>query len=456
MTSPRRSSSTDPAVAARSRPVRPGHALNPGRIAAASAWRLLFLAVQGGASVVLFAALGHLLSPRAFAATAVAQGVIVIAQSIGDFGLSQAAVAVLPRRIAAGGTKAELLSGAATAYIGAISLALIVTLSAVSIVPGAAAAPVAVSALASAAAVAVSGADGILRAQGDFRRPFALMAASELAGFAGVPVAAVTGSAFWTCAAVALGMGVGAAPAAAVLVSLRRASPRAQVRPFARASAPLGVSQVFIALATRVDTLLAGALAGLVAGGTFEGCWRVYQLSQYLAGGIASAAAPFIASALGAGRAVDALRLLRRLALELLGIGLLGGAVLYLLRTPIAALLAGNLGRPVAHALPALAFISPLAAVSLVAYYTLIGQEGQRRTVLMAIAAGAGVNLALAGALGADLGARGVVIGCAAGQGVTAVLLLAWFAPFARRLRRQAELAEMTAGDAPVPIRPLP
>ena len=68
----------------------------------ATTWRLAFLVIQGGSSVVLFAALGHLLSEGALAATAVAQGVIVIAQSVGDFGLSQAAVAVLPARIAAG------------------------------------------------------------------------------------------------------------------------------------------------------------------------------------------------------------------------------------------------------------------------------------------------------------------------------------------------------------------
>jgi len=405
-------------------------------MAGATAWRLVFLAVQGGSSVALFAALGHALTEPAFAATAIAQGVIVIAQSIGDFGLSQAAVTVLPARIAAGrGAPAELLAGAATAYLGATGLALLLALAAALIVPSAAAGPVAVSGLAAAAAVVVSGADGTLRSQGEFRRPVLLMAASELAGFVGVPVAALTDSAFWTCAAVALGMAAGATASAAVLLRLRRAAPSATAYPFARASLPLGVSQVFIALATRADTLLAGLVSGLVAAGTFEGCWRVYQLSQYLAGGLASAAAPFIADRLGAARVPDGLRILRRLVLRLLALGLAGGVVLYLLRTPIADVFAGALGPSVARALAPLAIVSPIQAVGLVGYFTLIGQDGQRRAVLGAIIAGATVNLAIAAPLGHELGARGIVIGCAAGQAATTVLLLARLAPLLRRIR---------------------
>jgi O-antigen/teichoic acid export membrane protein len=430
--------------------------LTHGRLASASRWRLLFLAVQGTAGLALFSALGHILPHRAFAATAIAQGVIVIAQSIGDFGLSQAAVTVLPARIAAAPADGdELIAGAARAYLGATCVGLLLTGAIAAFVPSAAAGPVAVSALGAAAAIVVAGADGLLRSRGEFRRPLALMASSELAGFAGLPVAITTHSALATCAAVGGGMALGSLPAAITLVRFIALRPQAPLGPFVRAGVPLGLSQVFISLATRADTLLAGLVSGLVAGATFEGCWRIYQLSQYVAGGVASAAAPFIADALGGGRPYDALRILRAMSLRLLMLGIAGGGILYLGRTPIADLLAGTLGTQVARALPALAIVSPLQALSLAAYYTLIGRDGQRRLVLAAIIAGAVVNLALAAPLGRELGGRGIVIGCACGQAATALLLLAAALPFVRRTRRDASQHAASADVPPGLARPL-
>lgn len=431
--------------------------LTHGRLASASLWRLLFLAVQGTAGLALFSALGHVLPHRAFAATAIAQGVIVIAQSIGDFGLSQAAVSVLPARIAgAAGDADELIAGAGRAYLGATCAGLVLTLAIAAFVPSAAAGPVAISSLGTAAAIVVAGADGLLRSRGEFRRPLVLMAASELAGFAGLPVAILTHSALATCAAVAGGMALGAVPAAIALMHFTALRPRAPMRGFVRAGLPLGLAQVFISLATRADTLLAGLVSGLVAGAAFEGCWRIYQLSQYVAGGVASAAAPFIADALGDRRADDALRILRTLSLRLLTTGIAGGAILYLGRKPIAELVAGTLGTQVARALPALAIVSPLQALSLGAYYTLIGRDGQRRLVLAAIVAGAVVNIALAAPLGSQLGGRGIVIGCACGQAVTALLLLATMLPFIRRTRHDAGPGAANTDRPPELVRPLP
>jgi O-antigen/teichoic acid export membrane protein len=405
----------------------------------AAVWRLAFLAVQGGGSVVLFGALGHILDRPVFAATAVAQGVIVLAQAIGDFGLSQAAVTVLPARIAARPeAEDELLSGAAAAYVGAAALGLVLTLLAVPLVPAPARGPVAVSAPAAAASVIVAGADGILRSRGEFRRPLLLMAASEGAGFVGLPVAALTHSAVWTCAAISAGMTIGAVGAAITLATLWRRGRAETAGAFARASAPLGLSQIFIVLSTRADTLLAGALAGLIAAGTFEGTWRVYQLSQYAAGGIATAAAPFVADALGAGRHKVGLRLLRILWLRLLAIGLIGGAVLYLARRPLAHVLTGSLAGPVADVIWPLALLCPLAAVSLAAFFTLIGRDGERGFVLAANAVGAVVNLAVSSVLAHSMGARGVIIGCTIGLAVMSVLLLTRLGAVARRLHVEA------------------
>lgn len=413
-----------------------GHAFRPERITGAAIWRIVFLGIQAGSSVVLFAALGQILHRDAFAATAIAQGVLVITQTIGDFGLSQAAVTVLPARIAAARAHAaELVAGAARAYLYAASLGFALTLAAALFVPAAAGGPVAVSAPAAAAVIAVAGADGILRAQGEFRRPVLLMAMSELAGVAGVPVALLTHSALWTCTAISAAMTIGAAPAAMMLASLMRANRHASPRSFARASLPLGLTQVFVVLGARIDTLLAGAISGLVAAGTFEGSWRVYQLSQYAAGALATATAPFVADALGAHRQDRALAILRRLATRLLLVGIVAAVLLAVARVPIADVLTGSLAAPVQRAVPIFALLCPIAALGLVGFYTLIAFEGQRRFVLIASASGAVVNIVLAAVLAPPMGARGVVIGCATGQALTSLLLLARLLGLLRTLR---------------------
>jgi O-antigen/teichoic acid export membrane protein len=264
-----------------------------------------------------------------------------------------------------------------------------------------------------------------------------LVAASELGGFVAVPVAAATGSAIWACAAMSVGTLVGAAGSLVVLLRFRRAGTGAKpaFASFVRASVPLGLSQVFIALGTRADTLLAGAVSGLLAASTFEGSWRTYQLGQYAAGAVATASAPFVADALGAGRHAEAVRLLRRLIGGLFLIGIAVSAVLYIARNPIARVLTGTLAGPVSGVLPVVAVVSPVAAIGLVAFYTLISQEGQRRFVLTASAVGAAVNIVLAGALARGLGARGVMIGCTCGLVVTNVMLLLRLASLVRHLR---------------------
>ncbi|HWF56164.1 MAG TPA: MATE family efflux transporter [Solirubrobacteraceae bacterium] len=412
------------------------HAFGSERITGAATWRIVFLVIQAGSSVVLFAVLGQILHRDAFAATAIAQGVLVITQTIGDFGLSQAAVSVLPARIAAGrADTAELVAGAARTYLYAAGLGLGLTLTAALVVPSAAGGPVAVSAPAAAAVIVVAGADGILRAQGEFRRPVLLMAMSELAGFAGVPVALLTHSALWTCTAISAAMTIGAIGAAIVLAAMINARPHASPRPFARASLPLGLTQIFVVLGARIDTLLAGGISGLVAAGTFEGSWRVYQLSQYAAGALATATAPFIANALGAHRHDRALTIVQRLATRLLLVGVVAAVLLGVARVPIAHVLTGSLAAPVQRVVPIFALLCPIAALGLVAFYTLVAFDGQRRFVLLTSGLGAVVNIALAAALAPSMGARGVVIGCAAGQALTSLVLLARLLTVLRTLR---------------------
>lgn len=419
----------------------------------ASLWRMTFLLVQGGGSVVLAATLGHILDAHTFATTSLSQGVLVIAQAIGDFGLAQAAVTVLPAWIARSPeSSTRLLAGAARVYVYASGAAFLLTLASAVIVPQPAVAPIIVSAPAAGATVLVAGADGLLRSQGKFRLPVLLVAASELGGFVGIPVAIATHSAVWTCAALSGGTTLGAAGAVVTLYGYRnnlrlqrRRRPAAgqgdlvpTTRDFLRAATPLGIAQIFVVLGARFDTLLAASVTGLVAAGTFEGAWRIYQLGQYAAGALATAAAPFIANALGAGELPQAFALLRRLLLRLLAGGFLAGAVLYLARWPLAHLLTGSLATPVAHGLVFLAVVSPIAAVGVPAFYTLIALDGERHLVLGCFALGAVMNLGLGAALAGSLGIHGILIGCAAGTATTSVLLLVRLAMVVSALAAQS------------------
>jgi O-antigen/teichoic acid export membrane protein len=428
---------------------------SPDRLLGASLWRMTFLLVQGGGSVVLAATLGHILGARAFATTLLVQGVLVIAQAIGDFGLAQATVTVLPAWIArAPGLSAKLIRSATHAYFYAAVAALLLTLISAVFVPDAAVVPILVSAPAAAATVIVAGADGLLRSQGEFRRPVIYVAASEVGGFAGIPVALATHSAVWTCVAISAGTVIGATGALLSLLARLRGDRPADpgvtredqrelgtVREFLKAAVPLGLAQVFVVLGARFNTLIAASLTGVVAAGTFEGVWRIYQLGQYAAGALATAAAPFIASALGANQAERALALLRQLLLRLLAVGVLAGLALYLGRWPLAHVFAGSLAAPVADGLVFLAVVTPIAAVGVPAFYTLIALDDERRLVLACFAVGAAVNLTLALVLARPLHAHGVLLACAAGTTITSLLLLSRLGVVIRSLRRSRDAA---------------
>ena len=219
-----------------------------------------------------------------------------------------------------------------------------------------------------------------------------------------------------------------------VLIRLRRIDPRAPVMEYVRAAVPLGLSQMFVAIGTRFDTILAGAISGLIAAGTFEGTWRIYQLSQYAVGAIATASAPFLSDAFARAPHHEVVHLARRLGITLLGLGAGIAAVLYLFRHLIARVLAGSLAAPVAHTLPVAVILSPLAALGLLAYYALAGRTGTRRFVLFANAAGALVNIAAVAVLAPSHGARGVMEGCVIGLACSNLLLLGRFALLMRDL----------------------
>jgi len=408
------------------------------RLPAATGWRFAYLIAQGGLSLALFGILAHLLPTRAFAATAVAQGALVIAQAVGDFGLSQAAVTALPARLREHPSlRPELLRGASSSYAVAAVMALGATLLAVLVVPAAARLPVALIAPAGAVTVLVSGADGILRAQGEFRRPPILVTVSRLGAFAGVGAAVVDRSAVATCAAIAAGTVIASVPAALVLYRTFQGSDRGSSRDLRRAAIPLGLAELCMIASGRLDTILLSAISGAVAGAGFEGAWRVYQLAQYVVGGLATAAAPFIADASGAGHSDRALILIRRLGLVVLAAGIALGAGLLLLGGPASRVLFGSLGPAVARALPPLALLTPLSFLGFFSMVVLATSPVDRLWILPANALGAVVNVALVLILAPSRGLDGTTLACSLGLGAAALLLVARLLVMVTRMGRE-------------------
>lgn len=422
-----------------------GHQLGPDRIRSATAWRFSYLAIQGGSSLALFVALGRALSTDAFSPCAVALGLLVIVQTLGDFGLSQALVTDLPARVARlgrhggdAGAAQELRGAAARAVFFAGGAALVFGLAGALLVPHEAMLSVVLVAPAAAAGVLLAGADGLLRGAGDFRRPVFLLIVGRVLSFAGVPVAAMTDSAEATTAALTVGTLLGSLPVLLFLVPLALPDPRASVADVFRASLPLGISQLFVLGGGRVDTLLLGTLSTLTMAAVFEGVWRVYQLGQYLAGGVATALAPFIATAMGDGRHLELERLLRRALFAMLGCGIVWAAAMYLGRQPIGRVLLEGLRGDVAEALIPLALVTPIAFTGYLSTTTLASRAGERRFIVVAHAAGALVNVALVVILVGSHGAVGAATACAIGLGITNLALTARCLVVLRQMRHQA------------------
>ncbi|MGI8802554.1 MAG: lipopolysaccharide biosynthesis protein [Solirubrobacteraceae bacterium] len=388
--------------------------------------------VQGGLSLGLYIALAHALPTAAFTACATALGVVVIAQAAGDFGLSQAVIAVLPNPASLHRpfARRDLDAGVALAFLLAGAAAIVLCLLAAGLVPGAAAAAVLAVAPAAAVAVAVAGTDGMLRAEGEFRRPVIIVAASRLGSFAGLPAAA-SGSATATCLGISAGTVVCSVPALRLLLArLRGGDPRATVGPFAGAAAPLGIANVAIVASARLNTVLLGGFASLRAAAVFEGAWRLFQVGQYAVGAAPTAAGPFIAHALGRRERGDLGHALRRAALIVAAAGGLFAVLLIGVRVPLDRALFGALGPPISRSLLWLAPVLPINLLALLMTITLAAASGvDRRWIAAAYFVGAAFNVTalLATAPGAPevAGAVGAAVGVVATTVVLGARLLA-------------------------------
>ncbi len=424
---------------------RPGDALDARRLPRAAGWRLAYLLVQGGASVVVFVLLGHLLPGWSFAPVAVAQGVLVLAQAVGDFGLSQAATTALTARVTTDPTqRGPLAAATAVSFYGGALLAGLLTLGSALLLSGDARTATAMMAPAAAATVLVAGADGLLRSDGQFARPFRLMAASRLGAFAGVVVALWTDAPAAVAAGVSGGTVLASAGALRYLLGVDAGARRADVRWLLAACLPLGLSAVLVVASARLDTLVLGGASTVREAAAFEAAWRLYQLGQYAGGVLATAGAPFMARAIAGGEERAARRLVVQLLAVAAGLGVLAAIALALLREPLGdAFYPSNPGR-VGDLLPLLAVATPLGIVGQVVLAALSVSEPGRRTIPMAFLVGAVLNLVIVLVGAADEGATAAVRGAAIGVMAINLLLLARcgfvppFAAWPRGARRSA------------------
>jgi O-antigen/teichoic acid export membrane protein len=357
--------------------------------------------MQAALSLALYVGLAAVLAPSAFAVCAVALGSLVAVQTVADFGFSQAAVAALPnpatvgpampRLVLEAGLARLVFAGGGAAFAGTCALALAVP-------PSARIALVAIGP-ASAFAVIVSGVDGILRAHGRFRRPVLLVGASRVGGLPAIGVAAVTGDAEATCVAISAGILLGSLPA--VLELWRHwsaADGGPAMRPLLRVAAPLGASNLCILASARINTIILGSTASIASAAVFESAWRVFQVGQYALGAGATAVAPFVAAGLS-DRSAHGDRLHHRLRVTVLAMTIGGGvlgALIILLRRPIASVVSNGGAEEVARSLVLLGCALPVSLLLLFATITLsASSRGDRLWVLGAYAAGAAVNLVL-------------------------------------------------------------
>jgi len=422
------------------------------RLGEATFWRYSYLIAQGGLSLTLYISLAQVLPRSAFPACATALGTVVIAQSVGDFGLAQAAVAILPNP---GSLKRRfdqrvLEAGVALAFLLAGAVSVLLCLLAAALVPGPAATPVIAVAPTGAAALVLAGVDGIFRSRGEFRRQVGYVAASNLGAFAGLISAGLWGSATAACIGISAGAVICALPAAVILVRHARAGgAHTSVAAVAGASVPLALSNIAVISSARLNTIILGATASLRSAAVFESAWRLFQLGQYAIGGAATAAAPFISHALHQGLRAQLRRALRRASVLIATTGFVFAAGLVLVLIPLNHVLFGNLGHSIWRSMLWLAPALPLNLVALLITIMLAAASGTDRTwVAIAYLAGAGCNLALLFATRhAHPGTAGA-IGAAAGLLVTAVVL----ALRLRVLLRSRTLRPNDPAEQPAPV----
>lgn len=410
--------------------------LGADRAVEGTVWRFVYLFAQAGLSLGMFAGLALVLPTGEFAPVTVALGVLVIAAALADLGLGSAAITALPARIAQKpSARPELLSGAVKGFYWAAGLALALPL--ITLVGLEDSSRLAVLLIAPAAPtyVLVAAADSILRAEGEFRSPVLLVAFNRAGGLASLPVAAMTGSSAWSCAAVSAGTIIATIPSLVFLMRVRRAMPSGRASSIIRAALPIGLSQLFIILSGRANTLVLATIVSTAAAAAFETAWRLFQTGQYFAGAIATGIAPFVGNALGGGRGAELRRLLIRSMAIATGAGLAFSALLLTIRRPVADVLVGDLASDVSRAVLPLAIVAPLAFAGFIGTIVLAASDVDRYVVLLANAAGASVNVCFVVILVPAGGAADAGFACAAGIALTQLIILFRVVLLGRRLR---------------------
>ena len=400
------------------------------RLRRAIASRVVYLAIQGGSSLAIFALLARSLSVSELDAAATALAVFVTVQAICDLGLSHVATSQIPRHARRDPAEATRVAAAIARMAGVTAAASVaMTAAAALLVPASARPSVLAIAPAAGAAVVVTAAESLARARDDVVTPMRLALTSRCAFFVVSPLLLLHPPPAAAVALFTASMLVGSIPAFRRVAAVGAGHPGAPLTIIAGTALAIGCAGALVAIGTRGVVVVLANVGGTGAVAAFEASWRVYQVFMYAAGAVATAIVPYAAGALAAG----GVRGLRRaiaptLAALALG-GIAAGALVYALAAPFAAAMLGE-------DLPAAERATRALALALPASFVLYGIQTavavplvRLRALLLGGAALCAVTVGVTFALAPDEGAAGAAIAVLCGQlamlAVLAVDLLA-------------------------------
>lgn len=379
--------------------------------------RFAYLALQGGSSVFVFAALARVLDADELGTVSTAFATYAVAQVVGDFGLSQLTTIEVPRALSESRANGDAVAGrVARLFLVGAAMAAAVTAALSLICPPDARLAVLALAPASASALLVSAGESLRRSYGDFGTPVLFAASARLPFFATIPLLESNPTALAAAGLFSAATLAGSVPAIRLVIRTAREHDvgTATASPLLRTTFAIGVVGVLIVLATRLNVLVLASVASFEDVGEFEAAWRALQPFVYAAGALGTAATPFTAAAASIGERIRPI--VNSGLTGAAGTGLLGAAVLLILAKPIAVVLYGSEESSVVDSVRLLAFALPITTVSYYLQTAVLLPLRHFRLLVVAAGGMAIVTLGLTGFLGQAHGAPGGAAAVLAGQ----------------------------------------
>jgi O-antigen/teichoic acid export membrane protein len=399
--------------------------------------RVVYLVLQGGSSVVVFALLARVLDPDELGAVSTAFAIYAVAQVIGDLGLSQLTTIEVPRALSESRVRGDAVAArVARLFLVGAAMAAALTAALSLICPPDTRLAVLALAPASASALLVSAGESLRRSYGDFWSPVLFVASSRLPFFAVIPLLGPNPTAAAAAAAFSGATFAGSIPAIRlVLRSARkhRVATTTTASTVLQTTLAIGIVGMLIVLATRLNVVVLALVATLEAVGEFEAAWRAFQPLVYAAGALGTAATPFTAAAAWSGARIRPI--VESGLIGAAGIGLFGAALLLIFADPIAVVVYGMGDSSVVGSVRVLAVAAPITTVSYYAQTAVLLPLRHFRILVVATACMAVATLGLTALLGHGHGATGCAAAVLAGQAIYGACVGAGLALIRYRMR---------------------